>query len=655
MDSAVFRYSPGWQISAIGADPAEPQDPARQPSGTLTFSYTGDDLYLLLVPGNYWAYLFVTVDGQPANQLPVIPGNMDSTGHAAGYKPLLAPERAPDSPALPLLVHRSTGASTHEARLEIWRGWGQIPLRGVAVDPWAAGSTRLCNGSPLLLAALPAILGVWCLGMASWLWYSRRPLLGFQTGQADWLDRWSQSRVAWLAAGAGVAFIGGSILLGQWWMCLPGLALVGVAGMLRPALWMGALLFGLPFAYGIKLPLLPTRSFDLIDIGVWGGVAILLAYAVLAALAHTQLRPAGRIPAFTYRPLFVLAAVVSWGLIAALAAPYSQLALREWRVVFLNPLVFGATLAALLQFSRQPDRDRWLLAGAWLAGAAGVSLFGLWGYAVGNDLVSQAEGVRRVQAFYGSGNNLALYLDRTLAVSLALALFTNSNRRRLLWSLFVLPQAAAWLLTFSKGSLVLAAPAITFVLLAGGNWLLGREGRSRRPLWLLLGLCGLGTLALLPFLGTERFQRLLDFDQGTGFLRLQLWRSAWQMALDHPLLGVGPDHFLYVYRSGYMLPSAWQEPNLNHPHNLLLDWWTRLGLPGLVLGLTWLVAGSFTVLRWLRHGPDRVLALGVLAAVAAGLAHGLIDVSYALPDLMLVWVLLFGIAPLSSSNASATT
>jgi O-antigen ligase len=152
-------------------------------------------------------------------------------------------------------------------------------------------------------------------------------------------------------------------------------------------------------------------------------------------------------------------------------------------------------------------------------------------------------------------------------------------------------------------------------------------------------------LALLPFLGAERFQRLLNFEQGTGFLRLQLWRSAWQMALDHPLMGVGPDQFLYFYRSNYLLPQAWQEPNLNHPHNLLLDWWTRLGLVGLVLGLGWLAAGAGGVGRWLTQraasSREAALALGCLAAVAAGLAHGLVDVSYALPDLMLVWVLLF--------------
>jgi O-antigen ligase len=295
--------------------------------------------------------------------------------------------------------------------------------------------------------------------------------------------------------------------------------------------------------------------------------------------------------------------------------------------------------------------DRWLLVTAWLGGGTLIALFGLWGFVVGNEWVSQAEGVRRVQAFYGSANNLALYLDRTLAVSLALVLFTRRPRMQVLWTLLAVPQALGWLLSFSKGSLLLAAPAMALVLLAGGTWLLRQEGRSRRPLWILLGIGVAGVLLLTPFLGAERFQRVFDLGQGTGFLRVQLWRSALQMGLDHPLVGVGPDNFLYAYRSGYMLPQAWQEPHLNHPHNLLLDWWTRLGLPGLLLGFTWLGLGTWSVFRWLRGGPDRALALGVLAAIAAGLAHGLIDVSYALPDLMLVWVLLFGLAPLLTPPA----
>jgi len=258
--------------------------------------------------------------------------------------------------------------------------------------------------------------------------------------------------------------------------------------------------------------------------------------------------------------------------------------------------------------------------------------------------------VRRVQALYDSANNLALYLDRTLAVTLALALFVHGRRQQTLWAVLATVQGLAWLLTFSKGALFFAAPAMVLVLGGGGLWLLRRRNQSTRPLLLLVGIVAIGGLALAPFIGAERFQRLLDFEQGTGFLRLQLWRSSWQMALDHALLGVGPDQFLYHYRSGYLLPTAWQEPNLNHPHNLLLDWWTRLGVIGLVLGMGWLVAGVWSIWRWLRravgghtasHSNEAALALGLLAAAAAGLTHGLIDVGYALPELMLVWVLSF--------------
>ena len=151
-------------------------------------------------------------------------------------------------------------------------------------------------------------------------------------------------------------------------------------------------------------------------------------------------------------------------------------------------------------------------------------------------------------------------------------------------------------------------------------------------------------LALTPFLGTERFQRLLDFRQGTGFVRLQLWQSAWQMGLDHAWLGVGPDNFLYTFRSYYILPTAWQEPNLNHPHNWLLDWWTRLGLPGLALALAFFGVTIRQLWRNLRNSSEPILSLGLLAAVMASLAHGLIDASYALPDLMIVWVLLASLA-----------
>ncbi len=265
-------------------------------------------------------------------------------------------------------------------------------------------------------------------------------------------------------------------------------------------------------------------------------------------------------------------------------------------------------------------------------------------------MLIEAEGVNRVRGLYGSPNNLALYVERTVAVALGLALFGDreleigeEGRRwsALLWAMSVV-QLAALLLTFSKGALILALPAIFVVLAVGGYRLLRQQGRSLRPLW-GLGAVAVGMIAgLLPFVGAERFQALGDFSAGsTGGVRLNLWRSSLRMAWDYPWLGVGPDNFLYAYRSGYILPAAWQDPDLNHPHNFILDRWTRLGIGGVVLAAGWLWAG----LRRGWHGmrPRSGLGLGISAAIAGALAHGLIDASYALPDLLLGWVLLLAL------------
>ncbi|MFN3333948.1 MAG: hypothetical protein ACK47M_15680, partial [Caldilinea sp.] len=177
MDSPIFTYSPGWSVSADGADPAEPADAFAEPAGVITFTYTGDALWLLVAPGDYWAYLYATVDGQPANRLANIAGNRDGTGAAAGYTTLLAPELTglPAEKRLRWIeVHRSFIfqedrrflEDEHTVRLELWRGWGQTPLRAVAVDPpenalERPDARRPLWNAPLWPGASLVLAGLW--------------------------------------------------------------------------------------------------------------------------------------------------------------------------------------------------------------------------------------------------------------------------------------------------------------------------------------------------------------------------------------------------------------------------------------------------------------------------------------------------------------
>jgi O-antigen ligase len=149
----------------------------------------------------------------------------------------------------------------------------------------------------------------------------------------------------------------------------------------------------------------------------------------------------------------------------------------------------------------------------------------------------------------------------------------------------------------------------------------------------------------IPVLRTPRFTSLFDLQSGTSFFRLNLWRSTLDMIRDHPLLGVGLDNFLYAYRGRYIRPAAWQEPDLSHPHNLILDYWSRLGILGLAAGV-WLQIAFWRLalpLRRLADPDDRALALGLMAGMVDFVAHGLVDNSYFLVDLAFAFMLSLGL------------
>ena len=170
--------------------------------------------------------------------------------------------------------------------------------------------------------------------------------------------------------------------------------------------------------------------------------------------------------------------------------------------------------------------------------------------------------------------------------------------------------------------------------------------RGRKALLISLFVILVIALSLLPLIGTERLASIFDTQSGTTFLRLKLWQGSLNMIRDHPLFGVGLDNFLYQYRTRYVLPEAWEELDLSHPHNIILDYWTRLGILG-VVAIGWLQFAFFRkALRLYRQLDDRdlkALLLGLMASMVAFLAHGLIDNSYFLVDLAFVFCLTLGI------------
>ena len=335
-------------------------------------------------------------------------------------------------------------------------------------------------------------------------------------------------------------------------------------------------------------------------------------------------RGTGGFPAFdTPVLLFLVAALLS-----LLATEYLRLSLRELRTLIVEPVLFWYLCRAVL---RSP-RDAALLVATLCGVTSVVAVVGLAQLVLGG-AVTDVQGVRRVLGTYTSPNHVALLLGRALPFLVAIAWRVPRWRR---WAAAgAVLCAGALLATFSVGGWLGTGLGILVVVgLTGG----------RRA---VLGLTLAGAVAaavIFLVLPVERLAGRLDPRQGTSFVRVQLWEAASQLVRESPVLGIGLDNFLYRYPT-VMSPDTPYEPNLSHPHNLILQVWLQLGILGLA-ALGWLL-WLFLRLAWPWAkditGPplERALAVGALGSMTDFVAHGLVDNGYFLPDMaVLFWLTL---------------
>ncbi len=323
--------------------------------------------------------------------------------------------------------------------------------------------------------------------------------------------------------------------------------------------------------------------------------------------------------------LFVLAGLLS--LTASVAIHESE---RSFRTIIVEPAVFFILVVTQVR----DRRGAYALALALVLAGVAISLVGFWQYATDQSIITAEDGLRRIRGFYGSPNNLGLFLGRALPMAVGLGLWAKSGR----WLLAVAAaiMALALLLTFSIGAWV--AVAISLLVIAAL--------RGRQAFKVALGAGGLGVVVFVAAaIQIPRIGSHLNLGAGTSLERVLVWRSALRMLAGHAVRGIGLDNFLYYYQHGYRLPAAWREPDLSHPHNLVLDFWLSLGLPGILL--IGLLLGRFVevvIQEWRRRGAlERALYAGTAGAMVDTVAHGLVDNSFFLVDLSVLFWLLFAI------------
>ena len=136
---------------------------------------------------------------------------------------------------------------------------------------------------------------------------------------------------------------------------------------------------------------------------------------------------------------------------------------------------------------------------------------------------------------------------------------------------------------------------------------------------------------VLAVAGVARYspRALVDADQPTVAVRAELWRGAVRIVLDHPLTGVGPDHFAAAFDEVKPADFTVRYPRAGlatDPHNVFLDHAAALGFPGLIAYIGVLVAAAWRVVRAWRapaafEGDDRLVLAGLAASLLASVVH----------------------------------
>jgi O-antigen ligase len=642
------HYSGVWTFGELGADIGWVND------SQAAFDFYGRDLALLLREDDYVAYLYPTIDDLPANVPPTDPdGNPYILLTSDTRQPKL--NLVPVAHDLPLEQHRLRIAAHDLVPDDALDRWALV---GYAVS---SGDLRAPYDRQIAVAAFTVIVAVAACLITGlhFQWSVHLRPLGLL-----WQSLNSAAQIA-LSVATSVALMIGMLL--TWGEAVPNLfrresvqlgAAILTAGLIymQPGLiiTLAALLVLFVIAYhrpdlGLSLVIFWSPFFlfpiQLMRFAFPMAEILMLTTAAawtLRALGHWGLIRQTTVAAF--RPVIRLNgldwAVLCWGLLGVVSllwAQYRPEAITELRTMMLEPLLFYA----ILRTRCRDQRSMLMITDALLLAGAVVSIIGLWHFLRGEAIITAEDGVQRLASVYGSPNNLGLFLGRCFPFALAYILIAVDNRRRVLAVVLSMLMLIVILLSQSAGAIFIGIPVSAAAVLL--------FVRGRRALLPLAGLMAAGAAALAIAVQSARFSRLLDLTTGTNFIRIRVWQSAWNIIQDHPVTGIGLDQFLYAFRGAYIMPDAWQEPNLSHPHNFVLDFWLRLGIMGVAV-FVWIQAEfwrrALRMYRAYRETNPMKLALmvGVMGSMINLLAHGLVDNSVYVNDLAYIFVLLLGLA-----------
>lgn len=256
---------------------------------------------------------------------------------------------------------------------------------------------------------------------------------------------------------------------------------------------------------------------------------------------------------------------------------------------------------------------------------AGINALVIWAVAVSGMLIYQL--VTQWQFSFqkdvvgismGRSNYLAAMLLPVLPIAVCRSLELNGSKR-LLYAVLAVVIFVGLLITASRGAFV--SLAVTFVITLPLSLRLGLR------LWHLAVVLALiaGIVVSLPSSFLQTFWTMIEYRLVTpDYQRIELWTTAWNAFLRHPLFGVGPN-VIYLYNRQFAIEDLYS-------HNFVLNVLADLGMVGAIpffslIALVF-VKGYRICKASLAHSKLKMSGAGSFIALIATLIHGFVEPTF---------------------------
>ncbi len=246
----------------------------------------------------------------------------------------------------------------------------------------------------------------------------------------------------------------------------------------------------------------------------------------------------------------------------------------------------------------------------------------------------------------------AIYLSSTLPFVLALFLFRKKTWIKKLSGIILLIILIALPLTESRTGWIAAFLGCGVVILSKYYDVVATFFKHRpRALTLIILGC-----VILGFAGYELYQYKIDSVHG----RLNIYQTAWNIFMDHPLLGVGFDNYAPVhseYQSAYFHANpeinevAYSADNVEYVFNEYLQMLAELGIIGLLVFLVLIFFLGKLSLGAIRNSNRDPILMGAIGSLIGIMTSALF--SYPFHEVSILVILILDIAIISSVDSSS--